>query len=319
MTFDKQGNLYYVINERDSKSNVTVIYKYDPNTNTSTQLTSKIGDMWYTKLQVSADGSCFFANAQRNGGAHYVRAIPVNDPENSIDLWYDSIGSSCLKDWVYDDDAECFYYSSNGAVHKIPKVNGTFSKANDVVMFSGTGIWFIDDKDNGLFNASTESIDTFTLNDSCKNMPVGRNLKVYKEDDSTGELEDTGTIAYPKEVTYLFRNITSEEKEIQPQEIYNYIINNAFSSLEKPEEIAYFIDKGTEGAPDYVFKPGLDEKYYLNFKKFENDKVFGKIAEITKDKKDVEAIKAIFDNNLENLFGSLIYSEGNNSIYKNAG
>ena len=252
MTIDSKGNLYFLMKELDISSGSTIfngdlILKYDPSTNEVTKLTIPDSTIYYTKLQVSADGEWFFASVQKQNGSTYVnylRAIQVSNPESYVNIFYDSNGGN-IGDWVFDDDANCLYYVHTDGIHRVPRDSGTFSTQNDKILSlnKSKGIWNYSVNDDALFEQVTNPKPIFSLFTKGSFAPI-EELPVYK---LNGEvLEDTGAKESNKTKVYTFKNSSSE---VQVQEIYDFIVDKASASFiyNSNEPHGYYLDTDPEG------------------------------------------------------------------------
>ena len=117
MDFDNRGNVYYIANENTGSSWTDVIYKFNPRTKTSEKLVAAVSDTDYEEFYVSNSGDWIFVKGNRYGdsAASFLRAIPVSDPDNPSNLWYQTNGGSNLSNWIYNEQEmyislwmECF-------------------------------------------------------------------------------------------------------------------------------------------------------------------------------------------------------------------
>lgn len=130
--FDGQGNMYYQVWESAGNSSTSMIYKFDPKKKESKQLTPQVPNVSYNQFYVSTDGNWIFAKASRynssGSSTNYLRAIPVSDANNPVNLFYDSTGSKWLDQWVYDEVSKNVYYTIDGGLYRIPYKNGTYNQ-----------------------------------------------------------------------------------------------------------------------------------------------------------------------------------------------
>jgi len=323
IAFDKQGYMYYLVNEwNGNTANTNMIYKYNPKTNESTQLTAPIENTYYDKFQVSNDGKWIFAKANRwssSNSTSFLRAIDTADPNNQINLFYSSGSSGWLNDWIYDDDANCIYYNLSGSMYRIPCKDGNFDKENRELLFSGdSNNWFsYGDK---LLNW-TNSTSTYTW--------AGGNEYVY---DNEGYLLKDYKRIY-------FRNPLTEEHEIIYENILKYFKGNSFSSM-KEETGSVSITNEETGEQECFSTRGykktvLDEngavvseedvfynpdEYEMRFDIFETVPGYEVLASETKDANgkalaDLELIKALTEKDLLKTFYSLCDDRYNEDTY----
>ena len=113
--FDAAGNLYYMARKWNSSGDMSIVYKFDPKTNEITELTASVSGTNYSSFKITKDGKIIFVQGQRDGSgssATFLRAIPVDDPNNFSSIYYSS-GNSWdfgVLDWVYDEKNEVIYY-----------------------------------------------------------------------------------------------------------------------------------------------------------------------------------------------------------------
>ena len=110
--FDAAGNLYYMARKWNSSGDMSIVYKFDPKTNEITELTASVSGTKYSSFKITKDGKIIFVEGSRYGSgssATFLRAIPVDDPNNFSNIYYSSEGSE-LHSWVYDEVNEVMYY-----------------------------------------------------------------------------------------------------------------------------------------------------------------------------------------------------------------
>ena len=93
ITFDRNGNLYYIVQESSSSSYTNVIYKYNPSSGTKQQLTAAVNNTWYSKVGLSSDGAYMIANGSRWSNINSVsfsRLIPTANPDQAEYIYYNS-------------------------------------------------------------------------------------------------------------------------------------------------------------------------------------------------------------------------------------
>lgn len=126
--FDAAGNLYYMARKWNSSGDMSVVYKFDPNTNEITELTASVSGTNYSSFKITKDGKIIFVEGSRwNSGssATFLRAIPVDDPNNFSNIYYSSEGSS-LCNWVYDEKNEFMYYVTYDGLYKAERSGDSF-------------------------------------------------------------------------------------------------------------------------------------------------------------------------------------------------
>lgn len=110
--FDAAGNLYYMARKWNSSGDMSVVYKFDPKTNEITELTASVSGTNYSSFKITKDGKIIFVQGSRyssGSSAAFLRAIPVDNPNNFSNIYYSSEGSE-LHSWVYDEVNEVMYY-----------------------------------------------------------------------------------------------------------------------------------------------------------------------------------------------------------------
>lgn len=135
--FDASGNLYYMARTYNSSGEISCVYKFEPETNEITQLTSAVPGTYYNSFKISADGQIIFVQGTRwssNTNTTFLRAIPVQDPDNFSNIYYSSTSSS-LKSWVYDENKGIMYYVTDKGLYKSKRNGNSF----DAAEFMGRG------------------------------------------------------------------------------------------------------------------------------------------------------------------------------------
>lgn len=129
--FDNSGNLYYMASTWNSSGNISVVYKFEPETNEITQLTSAVSGTDYSSFKISADGQIIFVQGTRwssNTNTTFLRAIPVQNPNNFSNIYYSS-SSSSLYSWVYDENNGIMYYVTAKGLYKSKRNGDSFTDA----------------------------------------------------------------------------------------------------------------------------------------------------------------------------------------------
>lgn len=129
--FDDAGNLYYMERTWNSSGDISVVYKFEPETNEITQLTASVPDTNYSSFKISADGQIIFVQGTRwssNTNTTFLRAIPVQNPNNVSNIYYSSSGSS-LDSWVYDENNGIMYYVCDKGLYKSKRNGDSFTDA----------------------------------------------------------------------------------------------------------------------------------------------------------------------------------------------
>ena len=129
--FDNSGNLYYMASTWNSSGEISVVYRFEPETNEITQLTSAVSGTDYSSFKISADGQIIFVQGTRwssTTNTTFLRAIPVQNPNNFSNIYYSSSGSS-LYSWVYDENNGIMYYVTEKGLYKSKRNGNSFEDA----------------------------------------------------------------------------------------------------------------------------------------------------------------------------------------------
>ena len=130
--FDASGNLYYMASTWNSSGNISVVYKFEPETNEITQLTASVPDTNYSSFKISADGQIIFVQGRRwSSNTTFLRAIPVQNPNNVSNIYYSSSGSF-LYSWVYDENNGIMYYVCGKGLCKSKRNGDSFEDAESM-------------------------------------------------------------------------------------------------------------------------------------------------------------------------------------------
>lgn len=125
--FDDAGNLYYMASTWNSSGYISVVYKFEPETNEITQLTASVPDTNYSSFKISADGQIIFVEGKRSNTT-FLRAIPVQNPNNFSNIYYSS-SSSSLYSWVYDENNGIMYFVTENGLCKSKRNGDSFEDA----------------------------------------------------------------------------------------------------------------------------------------------------------------------------------------------
>lgn len=125
--FDDAGNLYYMASTWNSSGYISVVYKFEPETNEITQLTASVPDTNYSSFKISADGQIIFVEGKRSNTT-FLRAIPVQNPNNFSNIYYSS-SSSSLYSWVYDENNGIMYFVTENGLCKSKRSGDSFTDA----------------------------------------------------------------------------------------------------------------------------------------------------------------------------------------------
>lgn len=285
--FDGFGNMYYQVWENSGNISTGMIYKFDPKTGKSKQLTPSIPNTNYEKFYVSKDGNWIFAHANRwegnNSSTKYLRAIPVSDANNPVNLFYDSTNSKWLNQWVYDDESKNVYFTVDGGVYRVPYKNGTYEQNSKELILGQEGnreylYWDrLFDQMAGYYSYS------FQGRANALDLETGSWKYYYFIDPA-----DQVSIDYEEVVKYLFAELS---RFLKPE--YSYTCNEETGYVNK-----YF---------DY------SKNYEIRFDEFENVAGFEKLAGKTKDAygkslTNENLVKALVENNLLGLWYNVLTS-----------
>ena len=288
--FDGQGNMYYQVWESAGNSSTNMIYKFDPKKKESKQLTPQVPNVSYEQFYVSTDGNWIFAKASRwnssGSSTNYLRAIPVSDANNPVNLFYDSTGSKWLYQWVYDEVSKNVYYTIDGGLYRIPYKNGTYNQESKELIlgennnnnnYSGSFWWdtFLTDSNwyyeyhvNGM--ASAYDLESSELYD----------YKNYYFIDPADKI----TVKYDEIVKYLYAR-ANEDFKSRWTEYYDEELGWVYNYFDASKE------------------------YEIRFDEFANVPGFEKLATETKGLSDVELVKALVEKDLLKLLCDLSSSE----------
>ena len=132
--FDAAGNLYYMARKWNSSGDMSIVYKFDPKTNEITELTASVSGTNYSSFKITKDGKIIFVQGSRyssGSSATFLRAIPVDDPNNFSNIYYNSTDGSGLYSWVYDEKNEVMYYvPHNNGLYKAERSGDSFKSGN---------------------------------------------------------------------------------------------------------------------------------------------------------------------------------------------
>ena len=95
-------------------------------------MVASVSDTHYQEFYVSNSGDWIFVKGIRYGDseASFLRAIPVSDPDNPSNLWYQSNGGSNLSNWIYNEQTRDVYFIVDGMLYKIPYKKGGYDTNN---------------------------------------------------------------------------------------------------------------------------------------------------------------------------------------------
>lgn len=295
MEFDRDGNLFYVATESQNGSSADVIYKFDPTTKESTKLVASVLGTSYKEFQISDGGEWLFVKGSRytdGNTSYFLRAIPVSDPNNPSNLWYQSSGSTDITSWIYNKTTRDVFYIVDGKLWKVPYKRGSYD-GDSKECIGGRS-------DNNDYNS-----DYFESDDLLRYGYDSNTQRWYCRYTLTGRASAYG--------------LDSSEYNK-----YYYFINSSTSGFEYKEIVDYFFarlldmlnsDRGyyDEETGEYLYKNYRNE-YEIRFDEFANIKGFEKLATETQDKygnqlADEELFEAIIEKDLLQLLGMAIDSD----------
>ena len=108
VTFDAKGNVYFI-----SSVNGDLIYQFNPKTNELTKMVAAVENTWYDKMQIDDEGKWIFVSGNRSYNSYFLRAIPVNNPNAFVNIYYSSNWSIDSNKWAYDDKNGMIYFIVN--------------------------------------------------------------------------------------------------------------------------------------------------------------------------------------------------------------
>ncbi len=142
--FDDAGNLYYMARTYNSSDSYSIIYKFDPKTNEITKLTAGVAGTEYNSFKITGDGQIIFVEGSRwNSGssAKFLRAIPVQNPNNYFNIYYNSSNSD-LQNWVYDETNQIMYYVNNNGLYKSVRNGNSFDDGEFIAYDTSTDLYW---------------------------------------------------------------------------------------------------------------------------------------------------------------------------------
>lgn len=259
--FDASGNLYYMASTWNSSGNISVVYKFEPETNEITQLTASVPDTNYSSFKISADGQIIFVQGTRwssNTRTTFLRAIPVQNPNNVSNIYYSSSGSF-LYSWVYDENNGIMYYVCGKGLCKSKRNGDSFEDAESMEYRTQTSLGY-----DSYFNEKYMNVANWTR----------------------GELSYTNYNGNGWESVKI--KIVDENDNLIPENAVEYIVGeNTYDSV--------YIDGYGRVSLSYI------EDVDIRFDVFKDIEGYEEIYEATKGLKNAEAIKALDTFKLRNL------------------
>ncbi|MDR1839739.1 MAG: hypothetical protein LBQ93_09200 [Treponema sp.] len=117
VAFDQSGNLYFTASESSNNYNTNVIYKYNPVTEKKEQLTAAINNIYFQKVELSADGAYVVTKGYRwsnNGNVDFLRLIPTANPDIADYLFYRTNGGGSVSAFSLHPQKKELYISGSG-------------------------------------------------------------------------------------------------------------------------------------------------------------------------------------------------------------
>ena len=110
VTFDAAGNVYFI-----SSDNGDMIYQFDPKTNELVKMVASVENTYYEKMQIDDEGEWIFVSGNRYTGSssYFLRAIPINNPNSPVNIYYSSNYEMDPEKWIYDNKNEMMYFIVN--------------------------------------------------------------------------------------------------------------------------------------------------------------------------------------------------------------
>ncbi len=107
VTFDTAGNVYFI-----SSDNGDMIYQYNPATDELTKMVAAVENTYYEKMQIDDEGQWIFVSGSRNS-SYFLRAIPINNPNGFVNIFYSSNEQIGTDKWSYDNKNGKMYFIVN--------------------------------------------------------------------------------------------------------------------------------------------------------------------------------------------------------------
>ena len=181
VTFDADGNLYFI-----SSDNGDMIYQYNPATDELTKMVAAVENTYYAKMQIDDEGQWIFVSGHRNSANYFLRAIPINNPNSFVNIYYSSNSFIDADKWTYDAKNGKMYFIVNDGNKNglfIASKTGGFKDKTFIHRFVGEGF------ENDLF----ESIQVYS----------------YKTNDWASKYKTNGVFDATKPVQQIAYSITS--------------------------------------------------------------------------------------------------------------
>ena len=293
MEFDRYGNLFYVATESQNGSSADVIYKFDPTTKESTKLVASVSGTSYKEFQISDGGEWLFVKGSRytdGNTSYFLRAIPVSDPNNPSNLWYQSSGSSDITSWIYNKTTRDVYYIVDGKLWKVPYKRGSYDGESKECIGGRS--------DNNDYNTNYFKSDDLLR----YGYDYNTQKRYYRYSLKGRESAFNINGAYDSKYYYFIDSITSKVD-------YKAIVDFYFARL--LINLKTWADYGEDGDYQYI---NYRNEYEIRFDEFANIKGFEKLATETRDKygnqlADEELFEAIIEKDLLQLLGIAIDSD----------
>lgn len=290
MDFDSKGNVFYIATENPNGGSTTdIVYKFNPKTKISERLVASVSDTHYQEFYVSNSGDWIFVKGIRYGDseASFLRAIPVSDPDNPSNLWYQSNGGSNLSNWIYNEQTRDVYFIVDGMLYKIPYKKGGYDTNNREL---------IGGRDN--YNSGSFSADDIIVYSGYNGKWNGDRYSLA----GRASAYDLDLGPYSTKNYYFIESATSK---VDYEAIVNYIFARLLYDIRNKTE--YIEDLGDR----FV---NYRNDYEIRFDEFAKIEGFEKLATETRDNygnqlADEELFEAIVEKDLVHLLGKAINSD----------
>ena len=238
--FDAAGNLYYMATKWNSSGDMSVVYKFDPKTNEITELTASVSGTEYSSFKITKDGKIIFVQGSRSGSgssATFLRAIPVDNPNNFSNIYYSSEGSG-LKAWIYDEVNAVMYYVRKEGLCKAERSGNSFKTGELIGESTGSYLYGSD-----YFNMSDYIYVADWRTDEFSYLKNGNEEISFRLVDDNGNLIPENVVKYIIEKTA--RDCSANNTQISVDDVD--IRFDVFKNIEGYEDI-YTATKGLKNA-----------------------------------------------------------------------
>lgn len=149
VSFDGNGNIYFVYQRWASNGEVNVLYRYNPDTQQATALTAQLTGFHYESFQVNPEGNRLFVQGRRytaGGEATFFRIFDVNDMTNPRTVFYSSGNDVWIRGYTITPDGQELIMNGynirgiNGIIRAT--VDADLEVTYDSLFDSNTSDWF---------------------------------------------------------------------------------------------------------------------------------------------------------------------------------